>query len=71
VKNICYTKYALTKGDSDYMKKFTEGKAVSIITSNGGDVRGKIILTKNGFKGLKACAALDYLVNHCGYKANI
>ena len=53
------------------MKKFTERKAVSIITSNGGDVKGKIILSRHGFKGLKACAALDYLVNHCGYKANI
>lgn len=53
------------------MKKWTENGAVSIVTSNGGEISGKLIRAKNGFKGLAACSALDYLCNYCGYKANI
>lgn len=47
--------------------KFNENSALTIVTSNGGEVRGKVITAKNGFKGLKACSAFDYLVNHCKY----
>lgn len=53
------------------MKKFTESQATSIVTMNGGEVRGKIITSKNGLKGLKTCAALDFLCNYCGYMANL
>ena len=53
------------------MKNLTESKAVSILTANGGEVRGKIVTSKNGLKGLSACSALDYLCNHCNYIANL
>jgi hypothetical protein len=53
------------------MRKFTESQAISILTSNGAEIRGKAIIVKNGVKGLTACAALDYLKNNCGYVVNL
>lgn len=53
------------------MKKFTENQAVSIVTSNGGEISGKRIMARGGFKGLRTCAAFDFLINHCGYVSNI
>lgn len=50
------------------MSKFTESQALSILSKNGGiEVRSKVIIAKNGVKGLTACAAMDYLSNYCGY----
>jgi hypothetical protein len=51
------------------MKKFTESQAVSIFNSGGGEVSGKRLIIKRdvGLKGLAACSAMDYLLNHCGY----
>jgi len=53
------------------MKKFTESQAVSLVTSSGGEISGKRIILKKevGLKGLTACSAMDYLINHCGYRA--
>jgi len=53
------------------MKKLTESQAVSIVTSNGGEISGKRITARNGFRGLRTCAAFDFLVNHCKYVSNI
>lgn len=48
------------------MRKWTEKEALAALN---GDVKviGKTIIVTGGFKGLKACSARDYLVNHCGY----
>ncbi len=53
------------------MKKLTEGEAIKIVTGSGGEISGKFIHAKSGLRGLKACSALDFLVNHCGYKSNL
>jgi len=53
------------------MQKLTESQAVSIVMSNGGEISGKRIMAKNGFKGLRTCAAFDFLINHCKYVSNI
>jgi alkyl hydroperoxide reductase subunit AhpF len=55
------------------MRKWTETEAKSTVMS-AGDVQtpsSKTIIVKNGLKGLKACSALDYLANFCGYKVII
>lgn len=51
-------------------KDLTETKALQIITSAGGRADGKLIIVEEGLTGLKACGALDYLVNKCGYKSS-
>jgi hypothetical protein len=53
------------------MRKWTESQAIHVLNFNGAEVRGKIITAKYGLRGLTSCSALDYLVIHCGYKANI
>lgn len=53
------------------MKKFTESQAMSIVSSNGGEISGKRIMARNGFKGLRTCVAFDFLVNYCGFVSNI
>ena len=52
------------------MRKWTENTAVSFLNKNGAEVRGKVVLSNNGLKGLTACSALDFLVNHCGYTSD-
>lgn len=53
------------------MKNWTESKAISVLTSNGAEVRGKTIIAKSGLRGLTACSAFDFLRNHCGYISNL
>lgn len=53
------------------MRKWSESQAVSVVNSNGGETRGKSIVSKGGLKGLTACSAYDFLVNHCGYRGNL
>lgn len=53
------------------MNTFTESKALSILSSQGADIKDKLIISKGGFRGLTACAALDFLTLHCGYRANL
>ena len=50
-------------------RDFTETTALQVVTSKGGRVDGKLIIVEEGLTGLKACGALDYLVNKCGYKS--
>ncbi len=52
-------------------RKWTEQEAVSLLTGRGAEVKGKMIICKNGVGGLKGCSAYSYLVNHCGYKGNL
>ena len=50
------------------IKKWNEQTALSYLLSCGAEnPRNKVILKDKGFKGLKACSAIDYLRNHCGY----
>ena len=50
------------------MNNLTEAKALSILSKNGGiEVRSKVVIAKNGVKGLSACSAMDFLSNYCGY----
>ena len=54
------------------MKKvWTENTALAAL--KGADVKGKLITTTrgSGLQGLQACSALDYLVNHCGYRSRL
>lgn len=53
------------------MKDLTETKALQIVTSSGGRVDGKLVIVEEGLAGLRACGALDYLVNKCGYKSSL
>ena len=53
------------------MSNFTEAKALSVLSKNGVEVRSKVIIAKNGVKGLQACSAMDYLSNYCGYISRI
>jgi len=53
------------------MKNYTETKALQIVTSSGGRVDGKLIIVEEGLTGLRACGAMDYLVNKCGYKSSL
>lgn len=51
------------------MKNWTESEAKRVLMS-AGDVQnpsGKTITVRKGITGLKACSAMDYLQNHCGY----
>mgnify|MGYP000974087543 FL=1 len=48
------------------MRKFTESTALQAI--KGLEIKGKVIFLGKGVTGLKACAALDYLQNYCGFK---
>lgn len=51
-------------------KKLDERSAASILLNDGCEIIGKFIKpSQNGLSGLTKCAALDYLVNHCGYRA--
>ena len=53
------------------MKDYTETKALQIVTSSGGRVDGKLIVVEEGLTGLRACGAMDYLVNKHGYTASL
>lgn len=51
-------------------KKLDERSAASILLNDGCEINGKFIkISQHGLSGLNKCAALDYLVNHCNYKA--
>jgi hypothetical protein len=51
-------------------KKLDERSAVSILLDDGCEFNGKFIkISQNGLSGLRKCSALDFLVNHCGYRA--
>lgn len=49
-------------------RDWTKEKAISYLISQGGEQTGfKTIINKNNtWKGLKACSAADYLINHHG-----
>ncbi|MCX7772944.1 MAG: hypothetical protein N2376_07525 [Clostridia bacterium] len=55
------------------MKRFTEASALKIMRDNDvGIVDDTVLLiSKNGLKGIRSCAALDFLVNHKRYRAYV
>jgi hypothetical protein len=57
------------------MRKWTEKDALATIHNDGFEALGKFIKkpkvkgkAETGATGLKKLSAIDYLVNHCGYK---
>lgn len=52
-------------------KRLSESLALSILSKHGIDVKNKVIIAKNGVRGLSACSAMDYLHNYCNYVLNI
>jgi hypothetical protein len=53
------------------MKDYTESKALQIVSASGARVDSKVVIVEEGLSGLKACGALDFLVNKCGYKSSM
>lgn len=51
--------------------KLTETQALSAINSSNVEIVGKTIISRGGFKGLKACKAFDCLCNYYGYTGRI
>lgn len=50
------------------MRKWTESEAIKAVTSAGASkTHGKTFSIKGGLSGLKACSAMDFLQNKCGY----
>lgn len=52
-------------------KRLSESKAITILNKNGAEIKNKVIIAKEGVKGLTACSAIDYLCNFCGYIARV
>jgi hypothetical protein len=53
------------------MEKWNERTALVAVNNSGAEVRGKMITSKAGLRGLTGCSALDYLCNHCGYTSRL
>lgn len=45
-------------------KKLSESLAISILSKQGVEIRGRVIIAKEGVKGLSGCSAMDYLHNY-------
>lgn len=53
------------------MDQWTEQKAIKMLNSNANiNIDGSHISCYGGLHGLKACSALDYLCDHCGYQVD-
>lgn len=48
-------------------RKWTIKGAIRELQKDNITIKNKIIIVKEGLKGLKKCSAYDFLTIHCGY----